>query len=169
MSNEAGVWWLRHGVPLPHHGANENTTETVFDYEDGERRFKIHSWRPNDLPGKSSPAVIMFHGGGWMIGNISMHRRFYSNIAHHLNMVVISPEYTLSPDAGVPLAAYADCMATIKYVHDNANQFRIDPERIVLSGDSAGGQLTLATGLNARVELGVDIKDCRCRKIDNRF
>ena len=142
----------------------------MFDYEDGERPFKIHVWRPNGLgQARSTPAVIMFHGGGWMIGNISMHRRFYSNIAHHLNMVVISPEYTLSPDAGVPLAAYADCMATIKYVHDNANQFRIDPERIVLSGDSAGGQLTLATGLNARVELGVDIKDCRCRKIDNRF
>ena len=53
-----------------------------------------------------SPALIMFHGGGWMIGDIKMHRRFYSNIAHYLNMVVISPEYNRSPDAGVPLAAY---------------------------------------------------------------
>ena len=77
----------------------------------------------------------MFHGGGWMIGDISMHRHFYSNIALHLNMVVVSPgtvlfsvlknftvsanepftpEYRRSPDAGIPMAAYLDCMATIK-------------------------------------------------------
>ena len=133
----------------------------------------------------------MFHGGGWMIGDIPMHRRFYSNIADTTNMVVISPEYRRSPEAAVPLAAYKkgskleypivsdrtlslninntstnweieplcnDCMQTIKFVFENAETLGIDKDQIVLSGDSAGGQLTLATGLNAEEELGIRIK-----------
>ena len=43
-------------------------------------------------------------------------------------------------------------------MHDNADQLNIDRDRIILSGDSAGGQLTLATGLNSREELGITIK-----------
>ena len=39
------------------------------------------------------PTLVMFHGGGWMMGDIGVHRRFYSNIAAHLNMVVVSPGY----------------------------------------------------------------------------
>merc|ERR1719204_1863316 len=45
VSNEAGVWWLRNGVPLPHRGANENTTETTFELKSGDHSFIVHSWR----------------------------------------------------------------------------------------------------------------------------
>ena len=51
-----------------------------------------------------------------------------------------------------------DCMETIKFVHENAATLGIDKDQIVLSGDSAGGQLTIATGLNAEKEIGVRVK-----------
>ena len=78
---------------------------SVHRHKTQDASFDIHVWRPKRQK-SVTPAIIMFHGGGWMIGDIPMHRRFYSNIADTTNMVVISPEYRRSPEAGVPLAAY---------------------------------------------------------------
>ena len=77
----------------------------IEDYD-----FPIHIWRPKSAKKTDlMPTLVMFHGGGWMMGDIDVHRRFYSNIAAHLNMVVVSPGYDfifnevaslLDPDSG---------------------------------------------------------------------
>ena len=145
VSPEAGIWWLRTFPRFFEHQSNSNTIEHVIEYESGLLSFKIHVWRPkkavDELPG-----VLMFHGGGWMIGDIPMHRRYYSNIADYLNVVVVSPEYTLSP-ADRPMPSFADCYATAEYVTANAADLGISRDQIVISGDSAGGQLTIAVGM----------------------
>ena len=75
---------------LKRHEACPETEESLIEAFD----FPIHVWRPRKAKKTDlMPTLIMFHGGGWMMGDIDVHRRFYSNIAAHLNMVVVSPGY----------------------------------------------------------------------------
>lgn len=75
---------------LKRHEACPETEESLIE----AFNFPIHVWRPRKAKKTDlMPTLIMFHGGGWMMGDIDVHRRFYSNIAAHLNMVVVSPGY----------------------------------------------------------------------------
>ena len=138
--------WFR--VFFPHTITNPETTETTFELSNEETglNFNVHIWKPNRLVGKKLAGVIMFHGGGWMFGDIPMHRTLYSNMAEQLGVVVIAPEYTLSP-SDVLMASYKDCIITTEYVLSNSDKLGIKRDNIVLSGDSAGGQLTIAVGM----------------------
>ena len=75
---------------MKRHEACPETEETLIEEFD----FPIHVWRPRKAKKTDlMPTLVMFHGGGWFMGDIDVHRRFYSNIAAHLNMVVVSPGY----------------------------------------------------------------------------
>ena len=82
----------------PNHAANKFTTEKVINQEN----FDIHIWRHHDAADDELPTIIFFHGGGWMFGDIPLHRRFYSNIAYETKMTVAAVEYRLSSEAIFP-------------------------------------------------------------------
>lgn len=90
------------------------------------------------------PAIIFFHGGGWVEGDAT---RFYDQ-ARHLagkGMVAISADYRLkSTDGTDPSASLADAISAMRHVKRNAAALMIDPERIAAGGGSAGGQLAAA-------------------------
>lgn len=95
------------------------------------------------------PAVVNFHGGGWVQGNLEQSEWAASRIAVRAGVVVISVDYRLAPEHVFP-AGIEDCWAVTRWVHDNAADLGIDPDRLSVMGDSAGGNLAAVVALLAR-------------------
>ena len=93
--------------------------------------------------------VIYMHGGGFILGGLDSHDDICCGIAHDAGITVIAVNYRLAPEHIFP-AAFDDCVAAIKWVFDNSAMLDIDPERIVLAGDSAGGTLAAAACISRR-------------------
>jgi acetyl esterase len=94
-------------------------------------------------------AVIYFHGGGFFAGGLDETDLLVRQIAKQADVVVFNVEYHLSPEAKFPVAVH-DAFAALEWVASQASRFDIDPARLVLAGDSAGGNLAIVTALQAR-------------------
>jgi acetyl esterase len=99
--------------------------------------------------GEAQPVLVYFHGGGWLFGNIEIYDNLCRALANSAGCTVISVEYRLAPEHKFP-AAVDDCCAAVSWVHANAGTLGIDPSRIALGGDSAGGNLTAVVAMLAR-------------------
>lgn len=99
------------------------------------------------------PALVYFHGGGWVWSSIDTHDRLAREYAAAAGCAVISVDYALSPEARFP-QALEECAAVVRHLAINAPSWNIDPARIALGGDSAGGNLALATALYLRDTAG---------------
>jgi len=97
----------------------------------------------------SLPALIHFHGGGWVICDLDTHDGFCRSLANAAGCAVVSVDYRLAPEHRYP-AALEDCYAVLEYVWRNAAGLRLDPTRLGVIGDSAGGNLAAAVALKAR-------------------
>ena len=89
-------------------------------------------------------AVIYFHGGGFVLGDLDTHDVFCRRICQDADTIVISVDYRLAPEHPFP-AAIEDCMGVARRIQKDARAFGIDPERIALAGDSAGANLAAVT------------------------
>lgn len=89
------------------------------------------------------PAVLHVHGGGMVVGSPQFEAFESGRLARELDAVVVSPDYRLAPEYPFP-AALDDCMATLKWMCDHADELHIDPDRIAVMGSSAGGGLSAA-------------------------
>jgi len=96
------------------------------------------------------PALVLFHGGGWVVGSANQFNQQALTMAK-LGVVVIQPEYRLVKPKDSIRAPIADATAAWRWVHDHAEQLGIDPERIGVGGGSAGGQLAAYLGMIAKV------------------
>jgi acetyl esterase len=95
------------------------------------------------------PVVVYFHGGGWVIADKQVYDGGARGIAKEANAVVVSVDYRRAPEAKFP-AAWDDALASYKWALANAAQHKGDPKRVALAGESAGGNLALATAIAAR-------------------
>ena len=95
------------------------------------------------------PALIYFHGGGWVIGSVDTHDPICRSLAKESGAVVISVDYRLAPEHKFP-AAVEDAHAATVWVCANAERLGIDASRIVISGDSAGGNLATVVAIRSR-------------------
>lgn len=114
----------------------------------GKRELHLDLFRP-DKSGKY-PALIHVFGGGWRSGNKSMQVPMAQQIAAK-GYVTASVEYRLSPEALYPAAVY-DIKAAIRFLRANAAKYNIDPDKIAITGSSAGGQLAALIGATSSVE-----------------
>lgn len=96
-----------------------------------------------------STPVIYFHGGGWVLGDIETHDPLCRRLAVESGATVISVNYRLAPEFPFP-APLTDCYAATRYVAENADEFGVDPSKLIVCGDSAGGNLAAAVALRAR-------------------
>lgn len=118
----------------------------VEDRAEGEQRFHLH--RPATATGPL-PIVLNLHGGGWCLGSPEQSEWLASNVAAQAGAVVVSPTYRLAPEHPYP-AAVEDAWAALRWVHAHASEWGGDPARIVVMGDSAGGNLAAVLALKAR-------------------
>lgn len=95
------------------------------------------------------PCVVNFHGGGWVQGNPEQSAWLASRVAVRNRAVVISPAYRLAPEHVFP-AAVDDCWGALGWVVEHAEDLGVDPQRIAVMGDSAGGNLAAVVALLAR-------------------
>lgn len=107
-------------------------------------------YRPwSDDPSARLPVLIWFHGGGWTIGNIESYDVLCRELANLSGCAVISVGYRLAPENPFP-AAVEDAFFSLEWVRDNAVRLHVDPGRIAVGGDSAGGNLAATVSLMAR-------------------
>ena len=99
------------------------------------------------------PAMVYFHSGGWVICDLDTHEVQCSAIARRAGAVVVSVDYRLAPEHKFP-AAVTDSYAATVWVAANAGRLGIDPRRISVGGDSAGGNLAAVVSLKSRDERG---------------
>jgi acetyl esterase len=96
-----------------------------------------------------APALVFFHGGGWVIGNLDSHDVVCRTLAHAGELIVISVDYRLAPEHKFP-AAVEDAVTATQWIADNAGALSIDAARLSVGGDSAGGNLAAVVAISAR-------------------
>jgi acetyl esterase len=119
------------------------------------RPIPIRVYRPD--PDRTLPAVMFFHGGGFVICDLDSHDRQCRSLANSSGCVVIAVDYRLAPEHPFP-AAPDDAYAATRYVAEHAVEFGIDPNRIAVAGDSAGGNLATVVALMARDRGGPQLR-----------
>lgn len=161
IAEKSGPGW--HEMPVGQSRQLFDSLTTVFgegpavpcvkDYAvDGLPKMRIY--RPTDS--RNVPTIIFFHGGGWVLGNIESHDTVCRNLANATAFNVISVDYRLAPEHKYP-AALDDAYEATKHIAENANDLRVDPNKLVVAGDSAGGNLAAALCLKIRDTGGPNI------------
>ena len=95
------------------------------------------------------PALVYYHGGGWVIGDLYTHDGLCRSLTNAARCAVLSVDYRLAPESKYPVPA-EDSYAALRWVAANAARLGIDPRRIAVGGDSAGGNLATVVALMAR-------------------
>jgi len=106
------------------------------------------SYRPKDMTG-ALPAIVYYHGGGWVIATINTYNSSAQALAEQTGAVVVSVEYRKGPEFKFP-TAHEDAYAAYMWVRQNATTLNINPAKIAVAGESAGGGLAAAVCLMAR-------------------
>ncbi|AFA40702.1 Esterase/lipase [Pyrobaculum oguniense TE7] len=128
--------------------ANEpiyKTEDITIPTKEGTIRARIY--RPSDR--ERLPAVVFYHGGGFVLGSIETHDHVCRRISRLSGAVVVSVDYRLAPEHKFPAAVH-DAYESAKWVADNYDKLGIDNGKIAVAGDSAGGNLATVTAIMAR-------------------
>lgn len=126
--------------------------ELSFNTDGGNVRVLTYNMEnPQQLP-----LYINMHGGGFVLGNAEMDDPFMQLLAKNANVKIISIDYSLAPDFPFP-KALNECYAVVKYAKEHADELGIDPDRMAVGGQSAGGNLSTGICLmdNDKKELGI--------------
>jgi acetyl esterase len=95
------------------------------------------------------PALVYFHGGGFVVGSVDTHDALCRRFARDAQCAVLSVDYRLAPEHRFPTAV-DDAFDALRWLHDHAGEYAIDPARVALGGDSAGGTLATVCAVLAR-------------------
>src|SRR5260221_1655133 len=104
--------------------------------------------KPRGVDGKL-PVVLYMHGGGWIFGSASSHGRLAAELAVASRAAVALIEYTLAPEAKYPVQI-EQCYAVARWVTEQGDAHGLDPSRIAVAGDSAGGNMATVLCLMAK-------------------
>jgi acetyl esterase len=108
-------------------------------------RLRLH--RP--VAGAVLPVMLYIHGGGWTLFSIDTHDRIMREYAARAGVAVVGIDYSLSPEHKFPVALN-ECSAALDWIAAHAARLDLDAERVIIGGDSAGANLSVATCLLRR-------------------
>lgn len=120
-----------------------------------EGKVSIRIIRPKNLKGKL-PIVMYFHGGGWILGSKDTHDRLVREIAERASAAVVFVNYTPSPEAHYPKPV-EEAYAATQYIAENSDKFNLDSGRLVVAGDSVGGNMAAVVAILAKERNGPKI------------
>jgi acetyl esterase len=109
--------------------------------------LKLRLYRPGSA--EAAPVMVYFHGGGWCIGTLDTHDNLCRHLARLTGMNLVSVDYRLAPEHVFP-AALDDAYAATRWVALHAAELHCDVRQLMVAGDSAGGNLAIATCLGAK-------------------
>ncbi|WP_458122350.1 alpha/beta hydrolase [Paenibacillus sp. Z6-24] len=138
----------------------QNVPQTdIYRVEDrsiplADRQITVRLYTPTDA--NVHPALIFYHGGGWVLGSLDSHDELCRKLAREAECVVISVDYRLAPEHPFPVAVW-DAYDSLHYIAEHAEEYGIDAKRIAVSGDSAGGNLAAVACIIARDKSGPEI------------
>ena len=127
-------------------GALEVTDRTIAG-PGGPLSIRLYGFADNAVGSRG--ALVFFHGGGWAVGDLDTHDHVCRYLAVHSECIVIAVDYRLAPEHKFP-AAHDDCVAAVHWVAANAGELGINPARIAVGGDSAGGNLAASVAIALR-------------------
>jgi len=130
------------GVPMP----DVDETWVTVPAELGDVRVLII--KPRDAEAQL-PVVLYMHGGGWILGSAGSHGRFAAELAWAADAAVVFIDYTLAPEAKYP-AQIEQCYAVARWVAEEGDGHGLDPSRIAVAGDSAGGNMATVLCIMAK-------------------
>lgn len=114
----------------------------------------IRIYRPTDNP--SAPAIVHFHGGGFVLNYLDMYDASMSRLANQSGFTIIGVHYQKAPEHPFPIP-FDDCFATLQWVIAHSDELKIDRGFVGVAGDSAGATLASAVALKAR-DMGIVLK-----------
>ena len=112
--------------------------------------------RPKGSTG-ALPAVMYFHGGGWVLGDVETHDRLIREIANGAHAAVVFVDYSRPPEARYPVAI-EEAYAATKWVSENGKTINVDCSRLAVAGDSVGGNMAAVVTLLAKQRGGPQIR-----------
>ncbi|MGE0170363.1 alpha/beta hydrolase [Nocardioides sp.] len=134
--------------------------EDIASFEDlnaatADGQVPVRLYKPNTA-GAATPLIYFIHGGGWQMGSLDSHDGICRAIANATGYAVLSVGYRRPPEHKFPAAPH-DCYHALAWAVANAATLGIDPERVAIVGDSAGGNLAASVALQARDKGGPGI------------
>jgi acetyl esterase/lipase len=160
--------WARVLVPSPRRPGVERIRNLAY-VDDGQRRHRFDLYRSrsdsSEKPATGAPVLLQIHGGAWMIGSKEQQGLpLMYQLAQH-GWICVAINYRLSPRATWP-DHLLDCKRALAWVKEHIAEYGGDPDRIVVTGGSAGGHLTAMVGLTAndpRFQPGFETVDTSVR------
>jgi acetyl esterase len=113
--------------------------------------IRVRIYVPRTAAAAASPVLVYMHGGGWVLFSVETHDRLMREYADRAGVVVAGVDYSRSPEVRFPVARN-EVGAVVDWIGAGQAGTEVDPQRIALGGDSAGGNLALSTALKFRDE-----------------
>ena len=119
-----------------------------FTVDCGSQQVPVRLYHPTDTA-MALPCLVFIHGGGWVVGNLDTNERTLRNLSLASGIRILSVDYPLAPEHKFP-TALDTCVAVTRWLREHAGERGIDPDRLAVGGDSAGGNIALATAVDLR-------------------
>lgn len=123
-----------------------SVTDRTVEGPAGDLLVRIYRPDQNDA---LLPLIVFFHGGGWATNNLETHDELCRKLTTGLDAVVVSVDFRLAPEAPFP-SGLEDCAAAVIWASNHAPEWNADPKRLIVSGDSSGGNFAAALALQFR-------------------
>jgi acetyl esterase len=148
-AEKARRYMAEHRLPRPEPPAVGSVTDRTIPGPAGEIPVRVYRPGAGRSAGVRPPIVVYYHGGGWVIGDLESHDGNCRALTAGAGVITMAVDYRLAPEHRYPAAAN-DAYAAAVWASEHAGELGGDAARLVVAGDSAGGNLAAVTALRAR-------------------